>query len=112
MSALNLFLTDTVSVIPTSDGAVDEYNVETTVEGAPRVYRARVEQRSATERTQDGDVQLSDWVAYLPKGAQVAGRDIVLYGGARFEVVGPPNHHSGPLGGLDHVEVSLRHVSG
>lgn len=110
--SLRTLLSEAVQIIPTSDGVVDEYNVETSVEGVPVTYRGRVEQRSATERTDTGDVQMSDWVAYLEPGAQVTGRDIVVYGGARFEVVGPPNHQSSPFGRLGHIELSLRHVAG
>lgn len=75
------------------------------------VYPGRLVQRSAEERTQDGDVQTSDWTALLPWDADVQGKDQVVLGTLTFEVIGPPVYAPSPAQAT-HLRVSLRHVSG
>lgn len=72
--------------------------------------RGRWEQRSAEERTVDGNVVSSDWVLFLPPTVEVHARDRFSDRfGRTFEVVGAPSMRSAPNRDV-YVEVSLRHV--
>lgn len=104
------FFNVTGQVVPYTDGEQDDWGDVQPEAGRPRTYRGRKEQRTGSERTDSGDVQMSDVVLYLPPNAVVTGHDKWKDADGTYEVVGPPTRHS--PGPLSHVEVSLRHVSG
>lgn len=63
-------------------------------------------QTEGTETTVDRDELVSDWIARLPLGADVTGRDLLIVDGKTFEVVGPP------VDARTHLRARLRHVEG
>ena len=109
--SLARLLTETGTVYVHGAGAPDEYGspIDTWTPGPS--YPSRLEQRSATEVTVDGDVQRSDWVLFLPPGAAIKGRDRWVTGGRTFEVIGPPAVLHTP-DGPHHIEAQLRHLGG
>lgn len=76
--------------------------------------KAWVAQQSRTENVEGREALISEWVAFLPAGTDVAGRDRLVWGDLTFEVVGRPNTAPSPrLGGASHhVEVTLTVVEG
>lgn len=89
----------------------DDYGNPVRDAGTDTNYPGRLIQRSSEERTQDGDVQTTDWTALLPWDADIQGKDQVVLGTLVFEVIGPPVYAPSP-GEATHLRVSLRHASG
>ena len=103
-------LTQDITIVRQSDGAVDDYGNPTdtwTPDGS--AVRGRLEQRSAQEVTLDTQRVLSDWLLFLHPTVVVTPRDRVTDEfGRTFEILSAdlkrtPTRDS-------HLEVALRHV--
>lgn len=93
----------------TQDGAADEYGnpTDTTLTAATRCY---IEQRNATENTNDRSTTSEDWLLMLPAGTAVDATDRVTVDGyGTFEVIGPPWPVRNPRAdAISHVEATVR----
>lgn len=76
-----------------------------------RTVKGWVSQRGTTEVAVNREALLSSWVAYLPAGTDVTGRDRLEWRGTTFLIAGVPNHADTPRG-PHHVEVPLTVVEG
>ncbi len=110
--SLEGLLTEPATRLTRTPGAEDDYGNATATYTAGAPILGRWEQRSSTERTQDRQTVVSDWVLYLGPGVVVGVTDrwSDQYGRV-FEVVGAPDRPSSPTRAV-YVEVSLRHVEG
>lgn len=63
-------------------------------------------QTDGSETTQDRDTQIADWLARVPVGTDITGRDLLIVAGTTYEVVGPPANVG------THLRLRLRHVDG
>lgn len=63
-------------------------------------------QEGATENRDDRDRQVEDWLARVPVGTDITGRDVLLVDGRTFEVIGAP------LDAGTHLRLELRFVEG
>lgn len=109
MSLMSL-LTETLWILPYTQGAEDEYGDPTADYNDAVMVRGRLEQSRATEETLDRDTPISDWILYVPAGTAVDAFDRVQdVDGRVFEVVGTPAPQRSPRG-PHHIEVRLRNV--
>lgn len=63
-------------------------------------------QETGTENRIGRDEQLSDWVAKVPHGTDITGRDQLIVEGKTYEVIGPPDEFE------THLRLQLRYVEG
>jgi head-tail adaptor len=105
-------LTEELSISRPTEGAVDDYGNPTSTWATAATVYGRLEQRNSTERTNDQNVVVSDWVAFLPPETVLYATDRIVDSYARtFEIVGAPAMRSTPQRDVM-LEVSLRYVQG
>lgn len=109
--SLESLLTQTVTVLDRSEGAVDDYGNPVVTFSSGTDYLARLEQTAGTEITSGRETLVADWTLYLPPDAEIHGGSRVLADGVTFEVIGPPAKQRTPRG-VHHIQANLRHVEG
>jgi hypothetical protein len=95
-------------------GAHDDYGNEIVAQvGSPTTVNGYLEQTEEREITLNRETYITDWLAILPAGTVIDGNDRITFGGATYEVIGPPDRKWNPrLGAESHVEAHLRVVTG
>lgn len=108
--SIDRMLTRTALVYRRDIAGADGYGNPARVEAAAVAYPAWLSQTEATEVTDGREAVVSDWILYLPAGAEIDHDDRVEVDGVSFEVAGLPLVALSPGRGAHHVEARLRAV--
>lgn len=94
-------------------GSEDAYGMPLVVGTSQAATVCYVEQEDASEVTGGREAEVQTFRGYFPAGTEFDGTDVVTVGTSTFEVIGPPWDAHDPFSDtFDHVEVSMREVTG
>lgn len=112
MSSLDRLLVQRLTVVRAGE-STDRYgNTTRSWDSATRHEVDAWCEQMTSDESNDGRAELfSDWLAVLPLGADIRGRDRVEFDGMTFEVNGPPTTRHTPRG-PHHIEATLRWIEG
>lgn len=92
----------------------NDYGDETSTDsGTPVAAVGFIEQQTSIENLNDRDTVITDWIAYLPAGADIAHRDYINFGSQKFQVTGEPENCYNPrTQQVSHLRMKLTVVNG
>lgn len=111
--ALTRLLDQALTIRRRQAGALDEHGNEVTETVSSTTVDGYLEQTAETELVVDRETYTSDWLCVLPASTDIDAGDQVVFGGATFEVLGPPARRWNPrTAATSHVECRLRATTG